>query len=352
MLNYLLKNVLNEANRVPRIRNELCVNCRTSSIFCRCCEVSCPANAAKFSGKLPYFDRNLCEGCGTCAATCISGALVLEHWPWHTLLKEASSANDFTLGCAASMCSTVKIPCLGGMSGESLATITLLRKGRPFTLDLSPCFKCSILSALQQLWRSLDEGKILLGRILPARFAFVQTDNKPSNLTTRREMLHDAGKQLLLFSEQTLQKYAPAHNNATHSPRYFLLTAAKQSNNAPLTFPTWNINDACRSCGRCQSVCPHQAWRLVVADRFLELWHYPWRCTGCDLCEKSCPAKAMLKGKTVVRAQGKKAQLKRSSRAIYCSRCKLRLVSTRNDESLCPVCQKKWLLEKTIFSRK
>ena len=349
MFNFLLANVFLEINSPPLFKKELCLNYRGSAMSCRRCAESCPAKAALLTERFPSFDRTLCRGCGTCAAACISGALVMADFPWHKLLEEARSANELTLGCNASVNSTFKIPCLGGLSGELLAAITLLRRKRPFSLDLSSCVDCSSRLSLQQMWRSLEAGRQKLGYNLPVRFLFTQSENKMNDLTTRRKMLQNAGKELLLLSEQMLNKNTDKKWDAPQ--RTYLLTAAMQLNNTMLTFPTWNIKDLCTGCGRCQSVCPHKAWQLTVSDGFIEVWHYPGRCSGCALCENSCPSKAKIKDQVTMQAEWEKPQLKHRIRALYCSRCKLRLVTSQRNNSLCPVCKKKKRLEINAFKQ-
>ncbi len=347
----LLENVWTENGNVPRLNKKLCLNYRTSSVLCRSCTATCPVQAVRLSGKLPSFDRDLCRGCGACAAACIPSALQAKHFPWKMLLERAQHNRDFTLGCSASTCSTVKLPCLGGLPSEFLAIIALLRQKRSLTLDLSPCSDCISHPSLQQLWRSLKAAKELLGAVLPVSFLFKQTAHKEPALCTRREMLQDAGKELLLLSGQLLQKYtSTTTDNTFSSPRTLLLQAALKSNNAPITLPTWKIKDTCRGCGRCRSVCPHQAWELVISKSCLELWHTPWHCRGCSLCARLCPAGAKAKDRVVLQPQEQQPHLIGSIKAKYCSRCKLRPVSFGKDNSLCPACKKKMLLEKALFN--
>ena len=79
------------SNPESQVRKPVLMFNSRNCISCHACESACPLAAISFGdGKYPNIDRNLCDGCGQCVASCCATALYFEGY-WATVeevLKE------------------------------------------------------------------------------------------------------------------------------------------------------------------------------------------------------------------------------------------------------------------------
>jgi len=323
-------------------RDKLCAHSRAKKSGCNNCLDVCATQAIVSNGDTIKVDPYLCQGCGTCATVCPSGALTYQYprvvdlgLRVKTLLaayRTAGGADPVLLfhsteagrglidllarrgkGLPARVIpleiwstDAVGIDLLLGAYALGAAQVAVLGAG---SHDLAPLrrqagFAQTILSALGyagEHFRIVDAEDY---RSLEAQL----WDWAPAAgvATVAEFRLLPAKRTTLDFAIDHLAKHAP-------TPQREIALAA----GAP--FGTIAINDACTLCMSCVGACP--AGALKAAADAPRLSFLETQCLQCGLCEKSCPEHAIALTPRLLLAAERRERVLREAEIFCCTAC-------------------------------
>lgn len=323
----------------------ICVHGRSGLTACTRCLDSCPSNAIVSLGERISVDSRLCQGAGSCATVCPSGAIryaypslanVLERLRVALstyraqggtrsvlLLHDAQQGRELVARLAAALphhCIPMEVEEIGS-AGLEVWLSSLAYGAAEAVLLAMPGTPRSVMTAVQEqlriahdllqgmgyesqalrLHRHQDDESTLsalsdpgctMSPIVPAEY---------SGMNDKRTMIR--------FAVDHLHKQAP-------SPRPLTILPA----GAPFG-ELWFAADRCTLCMACVSQCPTGA--LVAGTETPELKFIEQNCVQCGLCARSCPEDAIGPSPRYLHdAQNRRAQrVLKSEDAFCCIRC-------------------------------
>lgn len=328
-------------------RDTLCAHSRAKQPGCSNCIEVCATQAIVSVGDKIKVDPYLCQGCGTCATVCPSGALSYQYPRVADLglrVKTLLGAYAKAGGAAA-----VLPPVLlfhSAAAGRALID-QLARRGKGLPARVIPV----------ETWSADAVGLDLLLGCYALGAAQVAVLGAGSHDLTplRRQAAHAqtivtalgyAGEHFRIIDaadavpalEAALWDWAPAA--AVGTPAEFRLLADKRTTltfaiehlarhaptpqreialTAGAPFGSVAVSDACTLCSACVGACPAGALKAAAdAPRlsFLEA-----QCLQCGLCEKSCPEDAITLTPRLLLDGGRRERVLREAEVFCCTAC-------------------------------
>ena len=284
---------------------DICVHGGRGIIACTRCLDACPTDAIRSIGERVEVDPYLCQGGGSCASVCPSGAMRYAYPPAGDLLDGMRAAlaayrelsdeapivlvhgredgGEWIREHEAALPGSI-VPCeveeVGSLGLE--AWLVLLAYGaRVVWLLESSALPRSVRAALDE--QMALAHALLAGLGYPtSSIAWRDGDSVPAVPTPERP---DRAPALFaaIDEKRTLLAHAIDHL-ALHAP------SASESTPLPAGSPFGTIEvdvSTCTLCMACPSICPARALEAggdLPALRFVE-----WNCVQCGLCETACP---------------------------------------------------------------
>lgn len=290
---------------------DICVHGSRGQRGCNRCLDACATEAIRSLGDRIEVDPYLCQGCGSCATTCPTGAIAYA-WPRAERLLErvremlgryrgAGGSNPLVLfhdgeAGAAALASwapdlpesvlPVAVEDAGSIGLDTWLTTLVYGAGRVVTLlpDTMPAIERD--TTLEQ---AAIGNAMLRGLDLPAdRIAAIGPGERPDALTnTPSPLAGEPARFVALGNKRELVHKALRH---LHAAAGAPATVAPLPEGAP-----WGDvivdGEACTLCMACVSVCPTQA--LLGGGEQPTLSFREDRCVQCGLCERACPEDAI-----------------------------------------------------------
>ena len=294
-----------EKPRYFRYDPDICAHGARGISACTRCIDACPTDAISSIGEKVEVDPYLCQGGGSCATVCPSGAMRYAYPSAGDLLDGMRGAlaayrercdeapvilvHDREVGGAwveahETALPAHAVPCeveeIGSLGVE--AWLVLLAYGaRAVWLLESPALPGTVRAALDE---QMALGHALLGGLgYPASCIAWHDGESAPDAPAREDMGRAPARFAAIDEKRTLLAHAIDHL-ALHAPAYARSTAL------PAGSPFGSIEvdvSTCTLCMACPSVCPARALAPggdLPALRFVE-----WNCVQCGLCERACP---------------------------------------------------------------
>jgi ferredoxin len=293
---------------------DICAHGSSGLHGCTRCLDACPTSAISSAGDKIDVDVYLCQGGGSCATVCPSGAITYAYPAVNDLLEavrtmltayrdaggqhptllfhDAAAGRDHVARLAARLPENVipiEIEEVGAV-GMDLWLAALAYGASHVVLLATPAIAPSVLGALGvQLEYA---GAILAGmEHSPERLQLIMTDGDAATLEALQELapqplLRPAGFAALDEKRTTIRLAVDHLYSQAPAPR----PTAALPVGAP--FGAIEVNrTACTLCMACVSVCPASA--LSDAGDQPQLLFTEWNCVQCGLCETACPEDAI-----------------------------------------------------------
>lgn len=300
-----------------------CVRARNHRHNCRICLDNCPGIAIVMDGHVRFIEDQ-CLGCGVCAATCPTGAFVLERPSRQQLLEQLQGQRVVTISChkGDKVPGKLEISCLGYLDSQVLVAIAL--QGTKVYLDVAMerCNACGgkgaslVLAELKKAERilhALDEEENIgsAGSVTEAEVKLLTRDEFLG--FCRRKIGTEFKKNVTLLLE-IQETSSPGHmsgmgNNGEvarnlalpEQRRLMLVSIAKKEYQRGEklvdveSLPFWGVKiaDNCNLCGDCTVFCPTGALKKSVQEGNVAISHRPAQCLKCGLCALGCRVKAL-----------------------------------------------------------
>lgn len=293
----------------------ICVHGRSGLTACTRCLEACPSAAIVSLGERISVDSRLCQGAGSCATVCPSGAIrytypsladMLErlrvlmstyraHGGTQTqiLLHDAEQGKALMARLAAALpqyCIPVELEELGS-AGLEVWLSSLAYGAAEVVLLAMPGMPRSVITALQEQLRIAHDLMQGMGyQVQALRLLRHQDDastlsalNAPgcsprSIVPAEFSGLNDK-RTMIRFAVDHLHKQAPHPRALTNLPA-----------GSPFG-EVWLAAERCTLCMACVSQCPTGA--LVAGTETPELKFIEQNCVQCGLCARSCPEDAI-----------------------------------------------------------
>jgi ferredoxin len=294
---------------------EICAHGRSGKRGCTRCIDACPAEAIVSLGDKVQVNPYLCQGGGTCATSCPSGAMTYAYPVPGDLLHalqrllrdyrdsggtapsllfhDGSSAAALEHGLAVGMPEQVLPVAIEEIGSAGLETwLACLAYGAEaivlLTCDHTPP---QVVETLQE---QLTTGQAILAGMgyAEGRLRLLNGDQPAAALQALAALPAGQSRQVGAFAAppadkrgtlrlalQHLQAHAPAHKRVTLLP-------------AGAPFGEVRVDaTACTLCMSCVSACPTHA--LQDGRGLPQLNFREWNCVQCGLCERTCPEDAI-----------------------------------------------------------
>lgn len=290
---------------------EICVHGNRGQSGCSRCIEACAAEAIHSIGERIEVDPYLCQGCGSCATVCPTGAISYA-WPAPERLldavrgllrryREAGGCNPVVLfhdgeGGAAAVRAwsaampeailPVEVEDTGGIGPDTWLATLAYGAGRVLLAvppDMPPSERAATLDALEMV------QEVLVGLGHPGdRVAAIDIGGDETLLADTPAPLVAEPATFAAFGG----KRARMREATTHLYRQAGASAGVQPLPAGAPFGNVDVDGgACTLCMACVSVCPPAA--LLGGGDDPRLLFREDRCVQCGLCERTCPEDAI-----------------------------------------------------------
>lgn len=312
----------------PDIAAHKCSLLRHKQSKCKRCVDNCPKQAITISRTISI-EKELCAGCGICAALCPNGVFELSRFSPDSIIDAVKSHfkknPDRTLNYSCSEQSSttgaLKVPCLAGL-GEAALLLPFIFGAENVSLYTGQCFVCELSTALTVIEETVDAASHLLNSIgRPAGIALSadpdlcpieENSHEVAPAFDRRDFFYKLKKKTagavcdLVQLEETESEISrdkikvPAKTKLLVSVLKALGKPANKNISAEdISFTELRISDSCTGCGYCAFFCPTQALEFAKTDTEFALNFNPADCTGCNLCLDICAANSVHRNRKV-----------------------------------------------------
>ncbi len=256
-------------------------------------------------------DAQLCTNCGLCAAACPVQAL-----PGSTRsVPEAASllagAKQAILGCRSSSegISTVRVACLGGLTGLDLVVLATSIQANPLRLNLAFCHQCPAgASVVPSVRRRIDEAAVVLGE----NRITALIDTRDAAMTPRQAMRRGFLRNILAPIAEAAQEFSTRRHEHIESGTLLSGIPERQKHvldhrgRLPESSSIWLLSktSGCDDCCHCVGVCPTGALSRQRKDGQRIFGVATERCTGCHACVDFCPKDGLTLSRATVACDG------------------------------------------------
>lgn len=286
----------------------ICAHGRNHKIACTRCIDACPTLAIQSLGEQIQVDPYLCQGGGTCAATCPSGAIQYVYPPLADMLggiRHLLKTYRLADGQEAIVVfhkvedSSAVYPLLDVLQ-ENLIPVALEETG---VLDLAILLNTLVYGAQQVIVLCDDSQPEQVQQTLQHQHALATSFLEGMGYSRERIVIADLNglKKVAVVTETPL---SPATYASFSDKRTMIRLALEHlyahASQQPLTLPLAssapfgeiNVDQAtCTLCLACTGVCPTGA--LLAGNESPQLNFIEDLCVQCGLCEQTCPESAI-----------------------------------------------------------
>ena len=286
----------------------ICVHARNQKTACTRCIDACPTLAIRSIGEQIRVDPYLCQGGGTCAATCPSGAIQYVYPALADMLGQIrqllkayrqAQGQDARVLFLREEYSDAIYPQLSALE-ENLIPVALDETG---VLDLAILLNTLAYGAQQviiltsegmptRVLESLQQQQALATAFLhelgysSQRIIFASLNDLASVSTVTETPLPEASYDS--FSDKRTMIRLALEHLYQQASRHPVTLSLSQS--AP--FGEISVDQsACTLCLACTGVCPTRA--LLAGNELPQLFFIEDHCVQCGLCEQTCPEHAI-----------------------------------------------------------
>ncbi len=272
----------------------ICVRHRSRKSSCQACAQACPENCLDVSRGL-QLESERCTDCGLCAAACPVDALPgsTRSVPETALLL--SEAKQSILGCRSSSegISTLRVSCLGGLTGLDLIVLATSTQEPPLRLNLAFCHKCPAGASVVPIVQDrIDEASSILGEDQITALL----DTQDASMTPRQAMRRGFLRVLLDPITDAAQRPSATQSEVSEGEEFSGIPERQQAvlgryGVLPDSSKRWLLSktEGCDDCCRCVGVCPTGALSRKRVDGKKVFEIETERCTGCRGCLDFCP---------------------------------------------------------------
>ncbi len=359
---------------------QACLSLRLWQHACEHCVAVCPVAALKLDDSGMALGEG-CMGCGRCASVCPSTALRVKGFeaPPPVLEGEVVVECWKVVSPKNGKQPSVRVPCLGGLSGFALLELVAAAQGWPVQLmDRGWCAGCAAGGGeVHPAAAAVKEVEKILTKLgAPAAwFPKIVLAPLPSTLMPKdipdplsQQPLSRRGFFSAFLSETTatLTSAANGAGKVDTAPRTLSLAAvagrgmkqtaalimelAKRAGTEPSAalFPSVELSAACCNHGICAAACPSGALLRQEGDAASGILFDPSACFACGICVGVCPEHAVR-----LLPEGNPAH------AIYpvelhylahrsCSECGEKFTG-KSESHVCPACTKRYAMGASLF---
>ena len=324
-----------------------CITVRNRNVVCNRCAQACAGGCIQLiQNQATEYELSInpkkCIGCGTCATSCPTGALIPRQPDDHALAREAASCMRATGGQVVFACAdiyqaaqelinpdtVVGVPCVGRID-ESLLAILVVSGAQSIRLVTGKCAECPHRNGVACAQKVCDTANTLFAAWQSEVRVQIATRFPPECRKDTHSAQYDQARREFLFAMKSevagaardaldmsidkffdVQRPAPQHYHVTTDgtmPHFVprrrqLLLDALEDMGTPadelIETRLWGHviikSDMCDSCRMCAVFCPSGALSKLV-DEGVEvgLVHAPGYCLKCRTCEQVCPKGAL-----------------------------------------------------------
>lgn len=354
ILDYLIYKLTEE--NPPEVNAAKCINSSGGIIECNICKEYCPEHAILFKDKSVVFDNKLCTKCGICKVKCPTQAVKIKEIGEENILINAGEKKNLVFSCSLEeTIGNLNISCLNALHSELISSLFILYKEKKIHFNLSKCKKCE-MGYKDDLFRENLNKAVNFTKSLgidPVYELHTEENELPDLICeeiSRRNLFKLVKKESSNVVLKTLNTVINAEDNQLLSRNVLIksiesIKLNNEKNYTDIFWEYWDVNASCDGCGKCEAICPENAWKLEKTAAAIKLYHKFSNCYKCGLCEKVCHNKAITKGFDNFGLL--EFKLKREINLSTCKLCNEKFISDSQDDE-CDVCKKKELLRRKI----
>ena len=332
-----------EKPRYVALDTKLCAHSRSRVTGCSNCLEVCATQAIAPAGDAVRVDPYLCQGCGTCATVCPSGALSFQYPRVEdvgirikTLLAayRAAGGSDALLLFHSAEAGRAMIDRLARRGKGLPARVIPVETWSADAVGLDVLLGAVALGVCQvavlaagshdaaPLRAQAGHGQTILGGLGFAgeHFRVIEADDWPALETA----LWDWPPAAAVSRPATFRLTPRKRETLDFALRHLLAQAPVPATELPLAagapFGTLTVSDACTLCMSCVGACPPGA--LSAATDALRLGFQERSCVQCGVCAAACPEHAItLTPRLLLDESARRARPLKEAELFHCVSC-------------------------------